>query len=200
MTSKFTFRKQNIVLQYQTRTNLFSSFEVFLSHQPFSSNSFHATSTQKFYVCRFCHQRSQITSADIYIYDGKPLSLHTVVIKVKLEGYFHFHCCILGFILTHSLVYNALFRRLRKTLPDHCSVLRTEVLEQNSPPSNLDLSVYVLSYHFMAMTPTLKENKKRSRAARMLKNLMIERLLKVTQQTTFFPPGNMTIISADLRC
>jgi len=63
-------------------------------------------------------------------------------------------------------------KRLRKTLPDHCSVLRTEVPEQNSPPPAL-ISVYVLSYPFMTMTPTLKENKKGAVAASMLKILMI---------------------------
>lgn len=146
MTLKFTFLKWNIVLQYQTRSNLSSSFEAFLN-----LNFLPTPSTQRIYrnsVFGDSAIRDHRLLEHIHIYNGKSISVCTLVIKVKLEGYFHFHCCILGFMLIHSLAHNTLFRRLRKTLPDHCSFLRTEVSEQNSPPSSLDLSVcFILPLH-----------------------------------------------------
>lgn len=62
------------------------------------------------------------------------------------------------------------FKRLRKTLPDHCSVLRTEVAEQNSPPPNLDLSVcFILSLH--DNDTNIKGEQKRSNSSKNIEEL-----------------------------
>lgn len=90
------------------------------------------------------------------------------------------------------------FKRLRKTLPDHCSVLRTEASEQNSPPPNLDLSVcFILLLH--DNDTNIKREQKRTSSSKNVEKLNDIKIVKRDKIDFFFFSRNVTIISAGSR-
>lgn len=109
---------------------------------------------------------------------------------MKLKGCFHFHCRILGFLLT-PIPWRIMpfFKRLRKTLPDHSSGLRTEVSEQNSPPPNLDHSVcFILPLH--DNDTNIKREQKRSSSSKNVEELNDIKIVKrdKTDHSSTLPP------------